>query len=88
MAKQKQKYHVRIITRTYDDDGLLMCEQVVYEQDTWAVSPKKAESNVRHNSGYPYHGRATAEGGHWSKVIDAEVKEAFFMSIDGQAVYE
>ncbi len=88
MKKEKKKYHVRLIQRTFNDDGLLECEHVVHEQDTWAVSERKAECNVRHNSGYPYHGWATAEGGHWSTTIDEEVKPAFFMKIDGRVVYE
>ena len=73
MKKPKRKFHVRIFTRTYDDDGNLECEQLVHEQDTWAVSERKAESNARHNSGIPYHGNACAEGGHWFKQTEAEV---------------
>ena len=88
MKKEKKKYHVRIFTRTYDDDGLLICEQVVYEQDTWAVSERQAENNVRHNSKYPYHGYAFAHGVRWSKCIEAEVKPAFFMSVNGRPIYE
>ena len=73
MKRPKRKYHVRIFTRTYDDDGMLECEQMVYEQDTWAVSEKQAECNVRHNSGIPFHGNMMAEGGHWSRWTEAEV---------------
>lgn len=87
MKSSKQKYHVKIITRTYDDDGVLICEEVVYEQDTWAVSERQAENNARHNSGYPYHGRASIDECKWSKVIDAEVVPVFCMTIDGRPVY-
>ena len=88
MTREKNKYHVRLIKRTFNDDGLLECEYVVHEQDTWAVSERKAECNVRHNSGYPYHGWARAESDRWSTSIDAEVEEVFFMTIDGRPVYE
>ena len=73
MRKPKRRFHVRIFTRTYNDDGLLECEQLIHEQDTWAVSEKQAENNARHNSGIPYHGTAYAESGHWSKHTEAEV---------------
>lgn len=87
--KPKQKYHVKLFARIYNsDDGALESEYVVYEQTTWAVSMSKAESNVRHNSGYPYHGRAMFDSGRWYKVIEAEVTPLFFMAIDGRPVYE
>ena len=73
MKKPKKKYHVKIFTKTYDDDGIVVCEQLVHEQDTWAVSEKQAENFARHNSGYPYHGRATVDEHSWSKSIEAEV---------------
>lgn len=88
MKKQKQKYHVKLFERTYDDDGFLVCEKVAYEQDTWAVSEMQAENQVRHNSGYPFHGRVSVDEVRWSKCIEAEVNPIFCMFINGRPVYE
>lgn len=86
--KSKQKYHVKLISRVYSDDGLLEYEEVIYEQDTWAVSAKKAENNVRHNSGYPFHGHASFDANRYVKVIEADVRPAFRMPADGRLAYE
>lgn len=73
IPKSKQKYHVKVFTRTYDDDGILQVERLVHEQDTWALSERQAVSNARHNSGLPYHGNAAYDGGRWFRAVECEV---------------
>lgn len=73
LPKSKRKFHVKVYTRTYDDDGTLEVERLVHEQDTWAASERQAESNARHNSGLPYHGNASYDNGRWYRTVECEV---------------
>lgn len=73
--KSKRRYHVKVYTCTYDDDGMLLVKQLVHEQDTWAVSERKAECNARFNSGQPYCGNAEYDGGNWLRTIECEVTQ-------------
>lgn len=69
MSKPIKKYHVKLWERfcTEHDD----ITRLYYEQDTWAPSAKKAEANVRHNSGRPWHG--------WANVVDYPNDAASFI---------
>lgn len=72
MSKRKHKYHVTLSKVIRDDDGRIEHEYVVYEQDTFALSPKKAVSNARYNSGYPSHGNVSYMGASSFATIEAK----------------
>lgn len=72
MSKRKHKYHVTLSKVTRDDDGRIEHEYVIYEQDTYALSPKKAISNARYNSGYPNRGNVSYMGASSFATIEAK----------------